>query len=502
MAHTIDKSNFKTAQIAVNNCKIHNRTTDQYCEDCGVLLCLVCARLSHVQHKCEAVRKLADDKKKVLKTTSLDVKERYIPLLHRRIEIIDNIKKENTNRCREQMAILLRHHDVILKNLAKIKEGHKERLMENLSTKNAALDLMKSELEQQTESLTETCSVLDEGNMTDYSFLQSFSSLENTLKTIPRSRKDISSSFYSMLVSPQKINSLMLESLAGTLLDTNEITLSEVASFVFGADAINSLAASSESACWLYEDRGTQIVQIGFQGEVLNTVDLKRECDAFTRGPHNEIIVSHLEEQSISVIASTSSNFHEENISTKPLAPEGVTLANNGGILVTLVDDSTKFTLDATSRRLVRLMTLSGEVTRDYEYREDGKSRLFTLPRRAIQKRNGDICVIDFLSETQGIIHVISIEGQKLSAYTGQNLEQNFLPTDILADDQCNIIITDPTNNVLHLLNSEGEFLKLLTPSKSSFSIPISLTLFGEIIWVGNLDGRVNIYRYRNDIVL
>jgi hypothetical protein len=464
-------------------------------------MCLVCARLSHAQHKWESVRKLAESKKKVFKTTSLDVKEKYIPLLNKRIETIENIKEENTNRCKVQIAILLRHHDAILKQLAKIKQRYKERLTENLSTKNATLDSVKSELEQQTDHLIETCSALEEGNMTDYSFLQSYSSLENTLKAIPRPRKDTSSCYYSMLVYPPQINSHTLESLLGSLRDTDDISLFEVASFVFGADAINSLAACSETACWLYEDKGTQIVQVGFQGQVMNTVDLKRECDAFTTGPNDEIIVSHLEEQSISVIARTSSSFHEKNISTKPLEPEGVTLANNGDILVTLVDDSMKFTLDAKSRRLVRLMTLSGEITRDYEYREDGKTRMFTLPRRAIQRRNGDICVIDFLNETQGIIHVLSSEGQKLGAYTGQNLERNFLPTDILADNQCNIIITDPANNTLHLLNSEGEFVKLFTPSKGSYSVPISLTLFGEIMWVGNLNGRVNIYRYRNDIV-
>lgn len=231
---------------------------------------------------------------------------------------------------------------------------------------------------------------------------------------------------------------------------------------------------------------------------MLRTVDLKNECDAFTLGPNNEIIATHLEAQSITII--TSSETFKREISTSPLEPEGISLANNDCLLVTLVDNSMEFSLNERSRRLVRLMSVSGEVIRDYEYREDRKTRMFTLPRQAIQRKNDDICVLDYLNEKKGILHVISNDGEKLAVYTGRNLEKDFFPTDVVADDNCNVILTDPANNVLHLLDSEGQFLKLLTPQQDSFSIPISLSLFGDTMWVGNFNGRVSIYHYKNHI--
>ncbi|XP_062611447.1 uncharacterized protein LOC134273272 [Saccostrea cucullata] len=499
MAHTTDRSDLVLAQTAVKICERHNRNTDQYCKDCKVLVCLVCARLSHVRHKWEPVRKLADDKRKIFRTTLEDVHGNYFPLLRRRIKTIDKTKKENSKKCEEQIAILLRHHDDIFRKLAEIKERHKQMLTESLSRKNADLDVMKTELEEQEENLKEMCAVLEEGNMTDHRFLEHYFSLEDNLKKISRPNTNIASCFFSVFVQPENIDASVMESIAGNIFNTDDISLTEIASFIFGADGINSLAATAETASWLYEQKGTQIVQVGFQGEVLNTVDIKCECDAFTIGPNNEIIVTHLEAHNISIMSS--SGVLEHQISTSPLEPEGVSLANNGAIFVTLVDNSMEFILNSGSRRLVRLMTLSGDVMRDYEFREDRKTRLFTLPRRVIQRRNSDICVVDFLNERQGILHVLTIEGQKLGVYTGQSLDHDFLPTDVVADNQCNIIITDPANNVLHLLNSEGEFLKLLTPLKGNYSIPISLSLFGEIIWVGNFNGRVNIYRYKNDII-
>lgn len=498
MAYTLEESYLFMAQSPVEICEQHNRKVDQYCMDCKIFLCLVCARLSHVKHNSESVHKLANDKKNVSKAIFEDIREHDIPLLNRRIDTIDKLKEENEEKYKTQSKLLSRHYSDIARRLTEMKKDQEKRLSENLSRKNVALDALKSKLEQKADYLTKTCKAMERGKMSDYQYVESFSSLEDSQKTISRPRTDILSYNFSLHFQRQSLDMRLIESLAGTLADSDHIILSETNSFVFGADGINSLLASSEVTSWLYEQKGTQIVQVGIQGEVLRTVDLKNECDAFTLGPNNEIIATHLEAQSITII--TSSETFKREISTSPLEPEGISLANNDCLLVTLVDNSMEFSLNERSRRLVRLMAVSGEVIRDYEYREDRKTRMFTLPRQAIQRKNDDICVLDYLNEKKGILHVISNDGEKLAVYTGRNLEKDFFPTDVVADDNCNVILTDPANNVLHLLDSEGQFLKLLTPQQDSFSIPISLSLFGDTMWVGNFNGRVSIYHYRNHI--
>lgn len=498
MAHTPENPDLVSAQSSVTTCEQHNRVVDQYCTDCKLFICLVCARLSHVTHNWNSVRQLASHKKKNFKATLEDIRQNIIPLLKKKTETIDRMKVENKTKCKQQAKLLNERQDQIIRKLKEINEQRVRKMSQNVSSKNATLDSMKSEVEEKIKGLISTCTSMEKSKMTDRVFIKSCSSLEDFLKNLSKHTTNISTGSFSLHFHLQNLDLRVLESLAGTVLDTDDITLSEISSFVFGADGINSLMTSSEVTSWLYEQNGTQLVQVGLQGEVLNTVDLKSECDAFAIGPNNEIIATHLEAQTISIIAS--SGTFKRKLSTTPLEPEGVSLANNDNIFVTLVDSSLEFSLNEKSRRLVRLMSISGDVLRDYEFREDGKSRMFTLPRRVIQRKNSDICVLDFINERQGILQVLTMEGEKLSVYTGRELDQDFMPTDVISDSQDNIILTDPANNVLHLLDSEGQFLKLLTPQQDKFSIPISLSLHNETLWVGNYNGRVNVYRYKNDV--
>ena len=58
----------------------------------------------------------------------------------------------------------------------------------------------------------------------------------------------------------------------------------------------------------------------------------------------------------------------------------------DGDLLVTLIDTGTD-TYEPTpqSRRLVRQVTRTGDVIYEYEYQEDGKTILFTVPFRIKQ---------------------------------------------------------------------------------------------------------------------
>ncbi|XP_062615091.1 uncharacterized protein LOC134276816 [Saccostrea cucullata] len=85
-------------------------------------------------------------------------------------------------------------------------------------------------------------------------------------------------------------------------------------------------------------------------------------------------------------------------ISTDPLVPFGICQSVDGGLLVTLRDnkldnESDVYELESHSRRLVRHITVTGDVIHEHEYQEDGHTRLFTLPGSVTQNSNSDICV-------------------------------------------------------------------------------------------------------------
>lgn len=83
-------------------------------------------------------------------------------------------------------------------------------------------------------------------------------------------------------------------------------------------------------------------------------------------------------------------------LSTDPLEPVGICQSTEGELLVTLNDtESEKYQLDSHNKRLVRHVTLTGDVICEYENQEDCQTRLFTEPVRVRQNGNGDICVVD-----------------------------------------------------------------------------------------------------------
>ncbi|XP_062609533.1 uncharacterized protein LOC134271321, partial [Saccostrea cucullata] len=144
----------------------------------------------------------------------------------------------------------------------------------------------------------------------------------------------------------------------------------------------------------------------------------------------------------------------------------GICRSVDSGLLVTLIDmASDYYELGSHSRRLVRHITVTGDVIHEYEYQEDGQTRLFTFPSRVTQNSNSDICVVNRTSETTGDLVVMYPSGRMKSVYRGQNMKENLIPTDVVCDSLCNILVTD-FNNQIHLLSPDGEFLKFLLTMK------------------------------------
>ncbi|XP_062622125.1 uncharacterized protein LOC134283638 [Saccostrea cucullata] len=183
-------------------------------------------------------------------------------------------------------------------------------------------------------------------------------------------------------------------------------------------------------------------------------------------------------------------------ISTDPQGPLGICQSVDGGLLVTLRDnESDPYNLDTRSRRLLRQITMRGDA-HEYEYQEDGHTRLFTLPVRATQNSNSDICVVNRSRSTAGDLRIISLSGGIKSVYHGENLTKTFNPADVVCDCHCNILVTDINNRQIHLLSPDGEFLRsLLTDNEENR--PYSLSLRNTKLWVGYCEGFVTVFQYR-----
>lgn len=180
---------------------------------------------------------------------------------------------------------------------------------------------------------------------------------------------------------------------------------------------------------------------------------------------------------------------------TTSLVSTGIS-CQSGGLQVTLTDaESERGQVDSHSRRLARHVTLTGDVIREYEYQDDGQTRLFNEPTRIKQNGNTDICVMNKISMYDGELVILSASGSIKSVYRGKNQESQFDLSDVVCDSHCNIIVSDYSNSQVQLLSPDAEFMKYIL-TENEVTHPCSMSLYKSPLWVGNTFGLVKVFKY------
>jgi hypothetical protein len=276
--------------------------------------------------------------------------------------------------------------------------------------------------------------------------------------------------------------------------DVEGIHVTETHSFQWEDKPIVIMSGSSESEIYIKSVHPEYVERINKQGEKIHRYNATTWGICVT--DTGDVYFTDNENGNISCLdpsGSVSTIF-----STQPMIPSGICQSGDGGLLVTMGDNKSDllYQLDPDTKRLVRHMTLTGDVIREYEFQEDGHTRLFTVPYRVRLNGNSDICVVNWTSENTGNLVILSFSGRQRSVYCGQNLNQDFYPHDVECDPRCHILVTDVYNQRVHLLSPDGQFLKYLLTDKE-VNLPTALFLYGSTLWVGNYKGSVKVFQFR-----
>lgn len=166
-------------------------------------------------------------------------------------------------------------------------------------------------------------------------------------------------------------------------------------------------------------------------------------------------------------------------------------------LLVTLSDtDSDYFELDSCSKRLVRHVTLTGDVILEYTYQEKGQIKQFTWPFRVTQNGNSDVCLLNNVSKSNGELLIFSFSGFLKSAYRGRLEPGIFLPEDVVCDSFFCIVVCESQNSTVHLLSPSGKFLRYFLTDKQ-VNQPTTMSLKNSTLWIGDFHGLVKVVKYK-----
>ncbi|XP_061170953.1 uncharacterized protein LOC133180441 [Saccostrea echinata] len=492
MAASKPKHPLGSPQEHIEMCKTHDLPIDVICEDCDEFICGKCAKTDHRDHEWSTIPTAASQKRRGLLNFLKKIKEEDLPGIEEKIEKMSKQITENEELCDSEIKKLQKHYDEIITSLSEIKKRNERRLRDHLKDKNDQLESVKSELFKKRESIAETVQFMEDSKsaMSDYSMIDNHRELTQLLAGLD---VDIKGFKHSVRYSKGEISDNVMEKLIGKTLNLKDICLTETSSFKYGDQRIVFLRALSEAQCYIRELESPYTEQVNKEGEKKHKYNITPNDMCVT--DNGDVYFTDFTNYSIRSLSLSGSV--STVISTNPLVPAGICQSVDGGLLVTLLNSvSDRYKLESHSRRLVRHITVTGDVIHEYEYQEDGKTRLFTVPYRITQNSNSEICVVNRTSDTTGDLVIMSPSGRVKSVYRGQNLTGNLDLTNVECDSHCNILVTDKASKNIHLLNPDGEFLKFLL-TENEVNSPFRLSLYKSTLWVGYYGGLVKVFLYR-----
>ena len=326
------------------------------------------------------------------------------------------------------------------------------------------------------------------GTMTDLILIKAHRELTKVLSTQVNTTQK---SNFLLRHENGDINEAVLESMMGQTFDADQISVTETDSFQWSDKPISVLEAIDEDTCLIKQFEIPCVTRLNKSGKKEKQFSVNAGSGCVT--DNNEMYVTDSDKRNISHLSPSGSV--STLFSTDPLTPRGICQTQDGCLLVTLVDNKSEiFKPNSDSRRLMRHVTLTGDVIREYEYREDGQTRLFTLPRRVTQNSNTDICVINRTSIATGELVILSFSLK--SVYPEQDHRKKLNLVDIVCDSYSDIIVSEVSNSSVHLLSTDGKFMRYLL-TENQVNQPTAMSLKKSTMWIGDAHGRVKVFQYK-----
>jgi hypothetical protein len=327
--------------------------------------------------------------------------------------------------------------------------------------------------------------------MSDYKFINHHREMSQLVSAVDSKTKSCE---FSLRYTCRELNDGELEYLIGQMFDVEDVSATESNSFKYSDKQVHLLSAFNENESYIKYLNSGYIERINKHGGKKH----RHNVTAWDFYATDTGDVYFTDSKARTIARLTPSGSVSTVVSTHPLLSLAICQSVDGGLLVTLGDSESKtYELNSYSRRLVRHVTLTGDVIHEYEYQEDGETRLFTFPIVVQQNGNSDICVVNWISVYIGHMVILSSSGRLRSVYHRENLNKDFLPYDVECDSRCNILVTDPHNHLIHLLSPDGQFLKFLLTENEVIK-PIVLSLYGSNLWVGDGQGSVKLFQYKH----
>lgn len=484
----------------ISVCSFHpEEELDHYCKTCDRALCEDCIKQDHRDHDWCKLKKVAQNIRRLASDKITEIINQEIPKIESNFKAIAEVKARNKETKTDKTS-RIKHREKELVSAVKVIT---DSLIKELSDSDSGKGELSVESEED-KNITSLQSLVayfkENKDLADDSIVVKLhEKIRNRLSSIEVRDPHIAEDHVEFDEGQVDVHSLermfgrvVREKLHSRLLgeEIEGRTLTKLFNFQVTSNPIISLSEKSLEETWVYGRNGREIKLCNTDGGVARKYELGDiAIRDFVRLDNGDLIIA----DSINRVLSRWS-IKDGEIKTltnlSPFEPLGVALSLKKELLVGMKD---RFN----TRRIVQKMAINGRVLHSYEYEEGHrewiKYYLFNSPDRVAENFNRDICVVDTMSRNTGRLLIITEAGKLRVIYEGQNLGRMFKPSDVCCAKNSEIIISDPRNNAVHVLDKDGSFQRFLL---TDCPMPSALKLANNRLLMGSENGSVHIYEY------
>ncbi|CAC5425760.1 unnamed protein product [Mytilus coruscus] len=257
---------------------------------------------------------------------------------------------------------------------------------------------------------------------------------------------------------------------------------------------IHHTAVCSDGSMWMGDGTRSKLQHVKLTENKTEVItNFNTEIYGMAKTHSNNILVTTGDTQ-LKIINTMTGQITDSKYNVKPLTPISIHVTSDHRVIIGAWTGGK--TLPVTGRRVVVVMDQEGKQLEEYEHDNHNK-RLFTYPEHITSTSNGNICVVDWLdNDFRGRVVVLSPGGDILGIYTGHpdvnTGKKPFKPKEIITTLSDNIVVTDVSNQFLHILTDQGQSITYYNLHDMGILYPHSLALSTSgTIYVGcvNLQG-------------
>ena len=483
------------AQVALLLCDKHiEEEMDMYCKTCKRPTCTECLKTAeHQGHDLDTIpklyRKIKNRRLDLLKEMECEVN----PVRNKNRRHLQNVQCGNEQLLKRNLENAEKKRLELHRTVDEIIDSHVNCMMENSQKLGEEIDREVDKLQKDESELMKMLETFEKTTMVGLDLIEYYEKLREKVDTLQT--LDISQYCSKQIYVEGELDRDSIHKMIGEITEiqpgTNSVEM--ISTFQYTESNVSTICPHSDTEAWItYTDTG-DFNFLRRDGHHIKTVENHSSDLSFI--PHDgEFLVCNTYQKNI--LKFDMSGKSSVWMDTSPLEAWHLGEALEGNVLIALGDEWSD-TRTEQSQRSVRMVTPSGDVLHSYEYREDG-SPMLTRPIYVMQNNNSDVCVINqFQGPNKKLCTNLCVfyeDGPIKFVHAGEK----FAPYGICCDLLCNIICVNGIYETIHVISSEGSFLRYLFTRDTCVSDPFSIALHRGVLWVGSEKGEVRVYRYNH----